>query len=286
MVREHIEKIPSRREDSHKGDYGRVLVLAGSKGMTGAAYLSSQGALYSGSGLVTNGIPESLNLVMETKLTEVMTLPLEETDSQSLSPKAKPKILDFAKKCDVVAIGPGLGSDSSTKMLVAELLDEIEQPVVLDADGINALEGDMEALRKRGSRTVITPHPGELARLMGKDVEEIQSNRTDMARSVAEVTGAVVVLKGHKTVVANPEGKIYVNETGNSGMASGGTGDVLTGMIASFIGQGIDDYSSAVCAVYIHGMAGDIAAEEIGQFSMTASDVLDFLPEAFDKAGM
>lgn len=286
MVREHIEKIPSRREDSHKGDYGRVFVLAGSKGMTGAAYLASQGALYSGSGLVTNGIPESLNPIMETKLTEVMTLPLEETDDQSLSLKAKPNILGFAKKCDVVAIGPGLGSDGSTKMLVAELLAEIEQPVVLDADGINALEGDMEVLRKRGFRTVITPHPGELARLMRKDVEEIQSNRSDMARSVAEVTGAVVVLKGHRTVVANPEGKLYVNETGNSGMASGGTGDILTGMIASFIGQGIDDYSSAVCAVYIHGMAGDIAAEEVGQFSMTASDILDFLPEAFDKAGM
>jgi NAD(P)H-hydrate epimerase len=254
--------------------------------MTGAAYLASQGALYSGSGLVTNGIPESLNPIMETKLTEVMTLPLEETDEQSLSLKAKAKILGFAKKCDVVAIGPGLGSDGSTKMLVAELLGEIEQPVVLDADGINALKGDMEALRKRGFRTVITPHPGELARLMCKDVEEIQSNRTDMARSVAEVTGAVVVLKGHRTVVASPEGKVYVNETGNSGMASGGTGDVLTGMIASFIGQGIDDYSSAVCAVYIHGMAGDIAAEEVGQFSMTASDILDFLPEAFDKAGM
>jgi hydroxyethylthiazole kinase-like uncharacterized protein yjeF len=286
MVREHIDKIPSRREDSHKGDYGKVLVLAGSKGMTGAAYLCSQGALYSGSGLVTNGIPESLNPVMEIKLTEVMTLPLAETDNQSLGLKAKPKILDFAKKCDVVAIGPGLGMDGSTKMLVGELLDEVEQPVVLDADGINALEGNIDALRKREHRMVITPHPGELARLMNKDVEEIQSNRTDMAKSVAEVTGAVVVLKGHRTVVASPEGKIYVNETGNSGMASGGTGDVLTGMIASFIGQGIDDYSAAVCAVYIHGIAGDVAAEEIGQFSMTASDILDFLPEAFDKAGM
>ncbi|MGB2601554.1 MAG: NAD(P)H-hydrate dehydratase [Candidatus Omnitrophota bacterium] len=286
MVREHIDKIPSRREDSHKGDYGKVLVLAGSKGMTGAAYLCSQGALYSGSGLVTNGIPESLNPVMEIKLTEVMTLPLAETDNQSLGLKAKPKILDFAKKCDVVAIGPGLGMDGSTKMLVGELLDEVEQPVVLDADGINALEGNIDALRKREYRMVITPHPGELARLMNKDVEEIQSNRIDMAKSVAEVTGAVVVLKGHRTVVASPEGKIYVNETGNSGMASGGTGDVLTGMIASFIGQGIDDYSAAVCAVYIHGIAGDVAAEEIGQFSMTASDMLDFLPEAFDKAGM
>ncbi len=286
MVREHIEKIPFRREDSHKGDYGRILVLAGSRGMTGAAYLCSQGALYSGSGLVTSGIPESLNNVMEIKLTEVMTLPLPETDTQSLSLKAKKKILDFAKKCDAVAMGPGLGREGSTRMLVSELLEEMEAPVVLDADGINALEGDLALLAKREYATVVTPHPGEMARLMKKDVSGIQSNRIDMAKSVAEVTGSVVCLKGHKTVVASPDGKAYVNETGNSGMASGGTGDVLTGMIASFIGQGIDVYSSAVCAAYLHGLAGDIAAEEIGQFCMTASDILQYLPDAFEKAGI
>ncbi|MFC1548470.1 NAD(P)H-hydrate dehydratase [Candidatus Omnitrophota bacterium] len=286
MVREHIEKIPSRCEDSHKGDYGKVFVLAGSRGMTGAAYLCSQGALYSGSGLVTNGIPQSLNSIMEVKLTEAMTLSLPETDNQCLSLKAKGKILEFSKNCDAVVLGPGLGAEGSTRMLVNELLEKIEQPVVLDADGINALEGNLDVLRAREFRAVLTPHPGEMARLLNKNVDEIQSNRIDMARSVAEVTGFVVCLKGHKTVVASPEGKIYVNETGNSGMASGGSGDILTGMIASFIGQGVEDYSSAVCAVYLHGLAGDVAAEEIGQFSMTATDILDFLPEAFDKAGM
>jgi NAD(P)H-hydrate epimerase len=223
---------------------------------------------------------------MEIKLTEVMTLPLPETDTQGLSLKAKKKILDFAKKCNAVAMGPGLGREGSTRMLVSELLEEMEAPIVLDADGINALEGDLALLTKREYPTVVTPHPGEMARLMQKDISEIQSNRTDMAKSVAEVTGSVVCLKGHKTVVASPDGKAYVNETGNSGMASGGTGDVLTGMIASFIGQGIDVYSSAVCAVYLHGLAGDIAAEEIGQFCMTASDILQYLSDAFDKAGI
>ncbi|MFH1552561.1 MAG: NAD(P)H-hydrate dehydratase [Candidatus Omnitrophota bacterium] len=286
MVREHIGKIPVRREESHKGDYGRVLVLAGSRGMTGAAYLSSQGALLAGSGLVISGIPESLNGIMEVKLTEVMTLPLAETENHSLSPKAKGSILDFSKKCDVVVIGPGLGGDRQTRILVKELIEEIESPVVLDADGINALEGDLEPLIKRNSRTVITPHPGEMARLVGKDIESVQSNRIETAKSVAEVTGAIVCLKGHRTVVANPEGMTYINETGNSGMASGGTGDVLTGMIASFIGQGVDDYSATVSAVYLHGMAGDIAAEKKGAFSMIASDILEYMPEAFDKAGI
>jgi len=286
MVHEHIEKMPVRRADSHKRDYGRVFVVAGSPGMTGAAFLCSQGALLSGSGLVTCGIPESLNRIMETKLTEVMTLPLAETGDGSLGLKAKEKILDFSKKCDVIAIGPGLGAGSQTRALVRDLIGSTEQPVVLDADGINALEGELEPLRKRGYRTVITPHPGEMARLMGKDTGEVQSNRTDIAKSVAEVTGTVVCLKGHHTVVADPEGMIYVNETGNSGMATGGTGDVLTGMIASFIGQGVDDFSAAVSAVYLHGLAGDIAAEKKGQFSMIASNVLECISDAFNKAGI
>ncbi len=286
MVREHIGKIPVRREDSHKGDYGRVFVVAGSRGMTGAAYLVSQGALRCGSGLVTCGIPESLNRVMEVKLTEVMTLPLDETGGSALSLKAKDAAVDFARKCDVVAIGPGLGKATQTRMLVRQLLEGIEQPVVLDADGINALEGNLEPVKKRKDRTVITPHPGEMARLTGKDVDHVQANRTETARSVAEVTGAVVCLKGHRTVVADPDGTVYVNETGNSGMATGGTGDILTGMIASLIGQGVDDFSAAVSAVYLHGLAGDIAAEKKGTFSMIASDILECIPDAFDRAGL
>ncbi|MFH1665618.1 MAG: NAD(P)H-hydrate dehydratase [Candidatus Omnitrophota bacterium] len=286
MVCEHIEKISVRREESHKGDYGRVFVIAGSRGMTGSAYLTSQGALLAGSGLVTCGIPESLNQVMEVKLTEVMTLPLAEMPGQLLGLAAKKDILEHAGKCDAVALGPGLGRNAHTWTLVRELLLEIETPLVLDADGINALKGELEPLKNRAYRTVITPHPGEMARLVGKDVEEIQSHRVEIAKSVAEVTDSVVCLKGHRTVVAAPDGSVHVNDTGNSGMATGGTGDVLTGMIASFIGQGISDFSAAVSAVYLHGLAGDIAAEKKGPFCMTASDLLDSLPEAFRKAGL
>lgn len=286
MAHEHIKKIPARKKDSHKGDFGKVFVIAGSVGMTGAACLTSLAALRSGSGLVISGIPVSLNPIVEAKLTEVMTLPLPETKNQALSLKAKPAILEAAAKYDVIAIGPGLGSDKETKALVKELIAEIDKPMVIDADALNAFEGCVDELGMRKNRTVITPHPGEMARLIGKEVGFVQANRTSTAVNVAELTGAVVCLKGHQTVVATPEGEVYVNTTGNSGMATGGTGDVLTGMIASFISQGIDDYSAAVSAVYLHGIAGDVAAERIGPFSLIASDIIEHLPEAFKKAGI
>jgi len=286
MVRKHIQKLPSRREDSHKGDYGRILVVAGSVGMTGAAYLCSQGALKAGSGLVTNAIPESLNQIMEVKLTEVMTLPLAESKQRSLGKKARKDILEFAKRCSAVVIGPGVGGSEETRALVRELLRRIECPVVLDADGINAIEGRAGIISRRKFRTVLTPHPGEMARIIKKDVSFIQMQRVEAAKGLAKETGAVVCLKGHKTVVSDADGQVYVNETGNSGMATGGTGDVLTGMIASFIGQGVDDFSSAVSAVYLHGLSGDLAAEKKGPFSLVATDILDFLPEAFAKAGI
>lgn len=284
MVHEHISKISLRQKDSHKGDYGKVFVVAGSRGMTGAAFLCSQGALLSGSGLVTNGIPKSLNYIMETKFTEVMTLSLPETKNGSLSFEAEKNILDFSKKCDVIAIGPGLGRRAEVYKLVREIVKTLKTPLVLDADGINAFEGKMDLLKKHKAKIVITPHPGEMARLIGKEISEVQSDRVGTAKKAAKLTDSVVCLKGHATVVADPAGNTYVNETGNSGMATGGTGDILTGMIASFIGQGIDVFSSAVIGVYLHGLAGDIATDKKGPFSMIASDILTYLPEAFKKA--
>jgi NAD(P)H-hydrate epimerase len=281
---QYIKKISKRRDDSHKGDYGKVLVLAGSKGLTGAAYLCCQAALRAGSGLVTCGIAKSLNQIMEIKLTEVMTLPLPETQDASLSLLAKDDILDF--KYDVVAIGPGLGEDKQTQMLIKELLLEIKQPIILDADGINAVDGDLDILKKRKGRTVITPHPGEMARLIAKKIEFIQSNRAGVAKKVAKGLGSVVCLKGHQTVVADPAGEVYINKTGNPGMSTAGTGDVLSGIITSLIGQGMDDFSATVCGVYLHGLAGDIAAEKKGQRSMIATDVIENLGEAFKKVGI
>lgn len=286
MVQKHIEKIPKRRDDSHKGDYGKVFVIAGSRGMTGAAYLACQGALRAGSGLVVNGIASSLNPIMEAKLTEALTLPLPVNKKLSLSGKSVKSILSFAKSCDVAVVGPGLGREAETFRVVRAVIGKLECPLVLDADGINALQGNMRLLRKRKVRTVITPHPGEMARLIKKEVSHVQLQRVETAKHVAQETGTIVCLKGHRTVVADPDGQVYINETGNSGMATGGTGDVLTGMIASFIGQGLDDYSAAISAVYLHGLAGDIAAEHKGPFSLIATDLLEYLPHAFKKAGL
>ncbi|MBU1084585.1 MAG: NAD(P)H-hydrate dehydratase [Candidatus Omnitrophota bacterium] len=286
MTKEHMNKIPERKDASHKGDYGKVLIIAGSRGMTGAAYLASQGALLAGSGLVTCGVPGSLNVIMEIKLTEVMTLALPETKNAALSMKGAEKIITFSAGCDAAAIGPGLGREEETGKLVKELLERMDIPVVLDADGINALKSGGSILKGRNAPTVITPHPGEMARFLGIDAGKVQADREGIAKKVSEETGCIVCLKGHKTVVASPDGEIYINSTGNSGMATGGTGDVLTGMITSFIGQGVNAYSAAVNAVYLHGLAGDIAASKKGAFSMTATDILDNLHEAFERSGI
>ncbi len=287
MFKTHMGKISSRKEDSHKGDYGKVLVVAGSRGMTGAACLTAMGALRAGSGLVTCAVPETLNGVMETKLTEVMTLPVAAgADGSAFSKKAEKEILEASEKCDVVAMGPGLGQSQDVHKLVRALLRKLGVPVVLDADGLNVMEGEAETIKGRKAATVITPHPGEAARLLGKKTSDVQKERVGSAKRLADITGAVVCLKGHGTVVVSPEGETFVNDTGNSGMATGGTGDVLTGIIASFIGQGLNAYSAAVSGVYLHGLAGDIAAQKKGIFSMIASDVLDSLNEAFAKAGL
>ncbi|KJJ83428.1 carbohydrate kinase YjeF-like protein [Candidatus Omnitrophus magneticus] len=286
MVTSHIEKISVRQDESHKGDYGKVLVVAGSIGMTGAAYLASQAALRAGSGLVTNAVPCSLNPIMAIKFIEVMTLALSENKNGTLNKKSVKEILEFSKKCDVSIVGPGMGRAKETRAVIIDLIRYLSTPLVLDADGLNAIEGKLSLFKKRKYKTVITPHPGEMARLIKKDVTFVQEHRTEIAKEIAETTGIVVCLKGHKTVVASPDGELYVNDTGNSGMATGGTGDVLAGIIASFIGQGIDIYSAVVVGVYLHGISGDIAAEKHGPFSMIAGDVIQALPDAFKKAGL
>lgn len=283
MVKKHISKVPPRKKDTHKGDFGHVFVLAGSCGMTGAAYLASQAALLAGSGLVTCGIPRSLNDIMEIKLTEAMTLPLNETVKGALSRSAEKEICSFAEKSNAVALGPGISRGEETKKLVKNLLKKINKPLVLDADGIIAIVNNLAILKKRKATTVLTPHPGEFSRLTGKNVATIQQNREKNAVEFAKKYGVILILKGHRTVIANAKGDVYVNTTGNSGMSTAGVGDVLTGMIASFLGQGIEPYSAAVIGVYLHGLAGDIAAREKGQFSLIASDLLGKLPQAIKR---
>lgn len=283
MAKKEISKyLLPRKVDSHKGDYGHVFVLAGSTGFTGAAYLCSQAAILSGSGLVTLGIPESLNPIMEVKLTEVMTKPLPETGAGTLSKNAFSQIVQFAEKADAVALGPGLSTNPETQNLIRKLITAIEKPLVIDADGLNALSGRLKLFKGR-THTVITPHPGEMARLLTTTPGEIQKSRKKTAQKVAVEYNLTVVLKGYQTVVACPSGKVYVNNTGNPGMASGGTGDVLTGIIVSFLGQGIPAFEAAKLAVYIHGFAGDLAAKEKGEIGLIAVDILNYLPAAFKK---
>lgn len=278
--RKFKKTISARALDSHKGDYGRIFVLAGSLGLTGAAYLTSVAALLSGSGLVTLGIPKSLNSIMETKLTEVMTRPLAETKNKTLSLKALPQINSMLTQIDALAIGPGLSQHLQTKELVCKLLKSVTKPLVLDADGINALIGNLKLLHEFKSDLVLTPHPGEMSRLLNLKVTEIQKNRNVIAKEFAQRYNLVVALKGYHTVVANQEGKTYINQTGNPGMASAGCGDVLTGIIASFLGQGFNPFLATQLGVYVHGLAADYAVGEKSQISLVATDILENLPRA------
>jgi len=283
--------LPKRRKDAHKKDFGHVLILAGSTGMTGAATLACQGALRVGAGLVTLGIPESLNTIMEVKITEAMTLPLPETEKQSLSSTGVGEILDFIerRKVDVIVIGPGLSTDRSTGKLVKKIVNKVVLPCVLDADGINLLVGEA-SLAEVKAKIIITPHPGELARLLGKKVEEIQRDRIGYASQFSEENNLICVLKGYQTVVAKGV-DIFINPLGNPGMASGGTGDVLSGMIGGLAGQlRLSEtarrdslLSAAVCGVYLHSLAGDLARCEKGEMSLIASDIVEKIPEAIRK---
>lgn len=277
----NVQKVFSRKPDTHKGDYGRVFVLAGSRGMTGAACMCSTAALRAGAGVVTLGIPESLHGIVASMMTCVMTHPLPETHVKTLSELGRQDILDFSQQFDVVAIGPGLSRYPETKKLVLWLLQALDRPIVLDADGINALADNPKSMDQIKRQIVLTPHPGEMARLMGKTTQEVQSNRMEISRKFVENRkNATLVLKGHRTIVINEE-KFYINETGNPGMATAGAGDVLTGMIAALLGQQYAPFEAAQTAVYLHGLAGDIAAQEKGEISLIATDILDNLHRAF-----
>lgn len=282
-IEEALAAFPKRQPSANKKDFGHVLLIAGSAGYTGAAYLTSQAAILSGSGLVTLAIGKSLYGIMATKLTEVMVRPFFETRDFGLSLLAEKEILSFSEKCNCVAIGPGISQNKETQALVRNLVTKINRPMVLDADALNAFVGHMDALKRPAGPLVLTPHPGEMARLIEKTVEEVQNDRKNIALSFAHQYNIVLVLKGHKTVVASPGGDYYINETGNAGMATGGTGDVLTGIIASFIGQGAEPYTAAIAGSYFHGLAGDIAAGEKGTLSLIATDLLNKLPDALRK---
>ena len=265
--------VEPRAVDSHKGDFGRVTIVAGSRGKTGAAYLAAMGALRSGAGLVTVATPAGCLPIVAGMAPEYMTEGLPDAKNGTLTPGAIEHVL--ALHHDVIACGPGLGRGAAVAEFVRTLMERSTVPLVLDADALTVLADDPGILVGTEERDVIvTPHPGEMARLVGATVEEVQANRIEMASNFATTRRLYVVLKGHRTIIATPEGHLFINPTGNPGMATGGTGDLLTGMIAAWLAQLLDAEAACRLAVFLHGVAGDLAEQSEGQVSMTATDVL------------
>ncbi len=272
--------IPVRESNSHKGDYGKLLIIAGSVGMSGAAYMSAQAALKSGAGLITLACPKAINPVLEMKTTEVMTLPLPDIDGH-ISYSATDILLERAESADAVLIGPGLGRSDDIKQIIKEVLKNSTVPVIIDADAIFAVAQDKSVLRECNCDLIFTPHAAEMSRLSGLDISYIEENRAEVSKEFCEDTGAVLLLKGHHTIVTAPDLTQYFNNTGNSGMASGGSGDVLAGIISALVARGIDCAHAAAAGAYIHGLAGDIAKDEYGEESMSAEDILKCLVKAY-----
>jgi NAD(P)H-hydrate epimerase len=271
--------VEPRAQDSHKGDYGRVLVVGGSRGKTGAAHLTAFAALRSGAGLVTVGTAASCLPTIAALGAECMTEPLDETADGTVSFDALDRVLEFG--ADVIAVGPGLGRSPSTTAFVHGLVERSGVPLVLDADALNAFAGEADRLIGRdGVDIIITPHPGEIARLTGLSIEDVQAHRLDVARDFATTHRVHVVLKGHRTIVATPEGKAFINLTGNPGMATAGAGDVLTGVIAAWWAQLLDAEAAGKLGVYLHGLAGDLAEADEGEIAMVAGDIIDRLGDA------
>jgi len=278
------QNLHPRPRDSHKGTFGHVLILGGSPGKTGAPIMAAEAALRCGAGLVTCGVPESLNPIFETQLIEAMTLPLKETTEKTLSYNCLEELNKFIKerKITAIAIGPGISTDNDTGKLVRGLIEETEIPIVLDADALNLLsqENDPSFLADSKAPRILTPHPGEMARLIKKEIQYIRDNPIEVSEEYARKNDLILTLKGAPTITASPDGRVFINSTGNPGLASGGSGDVLTGMIASFIGQIEDPLLASILAVYLHGLAGDFAASDKGEISTIATDVIDYIPEA------
>ncbi len=275
------DMLPERDKDTHKGTYGRVGVIAGSRGMTGAPYLTSMACLRAGSGLVYTIVPEGISSILAVKLVEAIIKPVFDKNTGAFTLDSIAEIEKIIEDMDVLAIGPGMGIDEERVELVKHILLNFNGPVVLDADGLNCISKvGLNIFNKRRFPTVITPHPGEFSRLLGISTKEIQDNRVEYAKYVSTNYGIVTVLKGANTVVSSPKGEVYINTTGNPGMATAGSGDVLTGVITSFIGQGIDSYKASILGVYCHGLAGDIAKEEKGEYGMIARDILESIPSS------
>ena len=277
--------LPQRREDGHKGDFGKLLIVGGAVGYTGAPYLAALAAVRSGCGLVYLGVPERIWMACAAKCVSAMPFPLPDADGM-LTPGALTPLRERLRSCDVLALGPGLGRSAGTRAVVSALLRETAQPVVLDADALDALARDGKALdARRGRTTVLTPHDGEFARLLGVSPEELAAReRAETSRAFAMEHGCVLVRKGHRTLIALPDGGVLENTCGGSALSKGGSGDVLTGLIASLLAQGADAADAAACGVWLHARAGDILASRLTAYCVTPEDVASAgLAEAFSE---
>ncbi len=282
LTREDVSRmLPSRRWNVHKYDVGKVLVIAGSRSFTGAAVLASDAALMGGAGAVILAAPESLHPILASKLTEVIIRRMPETSEGTLALSARDPLRELCGWADTVIVGPGLGRNAETDMLVRSIIADSPRPLIVDADGLNAYVESPELLKKHGAALVLTPHTGELGRLMKKHASVIELERVPSAREAARLFGGTVVLKGAPTATGSPEGRVVINSTGNSGMATIGSGDVLTGIIASLTAQGMPPADAAIAGVYVHGLAGDTARDRKGERSMRARDILQGVAEAF-----
>lgn len=268
----------SRSLASHKGSFGHVLVVGGSVGKTGAGAMAGLGAARAGAGLVTLAVPTSLHGLMEVKLTEVMTEPLAETADQTVGTAALPRLHALLKGKQALALGPGLSVDKETVEVVLDLVEHCPCPIVLDADGINALVDRLDALKRARAPVILTPHPGEMGRLVKRSAEEVQNERLSLVQSFSEQYGVTLVLKGARTLIGGSKGRLAINSSGNPGLASGGTGDVLTGLIAGFLAQGLSPFDAACAGVYCHGKAADRLARRYGDRGMLATDLLLEIP--------
>lgn len=283
LDRESVRLLLQRRPRiAHKGDFGHVLIVAGSTGKSGAAVMAANSAVRGGAGLVTLAGPSGIHTILEMKTTEAMTLPLPDLGNGFLGEAAVPAIVGASSGKDAVAIGPGIGSNRETVQLIHTLIAELDLPLVIDADGLNALaQAPDTLLRKKSAKIVLTPHPGEMARLTGGTVAAVESDRIAAARNFAEAYGVNVILKGARTVIAAPDGTVAINGSGNPGMASGGMGDVLTGLLVALIGQGYPPFTACRLGVFLHGHAADLVAADKGEIGISAGDVQERLPYAF-----
>lgn len=275
-----LPELPKRTVACHKGECGRVLVIAGSAGMTGAGAMASIASLRAGAGVVLWAIPKSLNSVAEAVSLEVMSLPIPDTPSGAPSMDAREILVEAARETDCVVLGPGLPVAGDTGELMRLLIPEIYPPLIVDGGAFAAIATDFMTIRKRQSPTIITPHPGEMSRITGKTISEVQEKRQEFAAKYAKISGAVVALKGHGTVVTNGT-ETYINESGNAGLSTAGSGDVLTGVIAGLVAQGMRPFDAARLGVYLHGLAGDVAALDIGMHGVIATDIIERLPAAY-----